>query len=240
MNIQDMSNEFDVLLNSYATKTKFGSQDGIGDIRLNEHEKSVFLTKAQEEIMLSLYTGKNPYGESFEQTEELRRYLSSLVEEKSIDPIETSDGKPLGIESFSKFFTLPDNCWFITYEGIAISDDKCGDGSNIEVVPVKQDEYRKLRKNPFRGANDRRALRFDLSDGVIEIVSKYTVTKYYIRYLKKLTPIILAPLDTEASIDGKTDITGCELHESLHHKILERAVVLALQSKGYNVNSENK
>ena len=66
MSIQEFSDRFDVLLNSYATKAGFGSQDGVGDIRLNEHEKSVFLTQAQEDIVLSLYTGKNSYGESFE------------------------------------------------------------------------------------------------------------------------------------------------------------------------------
>ncbi len=34
-------------------------------------EKSIFLTKAQEEIIIDLYNGKNPFGDSFEKTEEL-------------------------------------------------------------------------------------------------------------------------------------------------------------------------
>jgi hypothetical protein len=108
------------------------------------------------------------------------------------------------------------------------------------VVPVRQDEYHKLKKNPFRGANDRRALRLDLSEGNVEIVSKYTVTKYYLRYLKKLNPIILVNLPNDVSIDGRNKSQTCELHESLHQRILELAVRMALQSKGYTINNENK
>jgi hypothetical protein len=238
MTREDFSNSFDTQLNSFAHTAQFGDDTSLADIRVDEYEKSVFLTKAQDEIVIGLYTGKNAYGESFEQTEELRRYLANLIEEKELDPITTSDGKPLGMESNSKFFTLPPDCWFITYECVIISDGKCEDTTSLQVVPVRQDEYHKLKKNPFRGANDRRALRLDLSEGNVEIISKYTVTKYYLRYLKKLSPIILAKLDNEG-IEGKTEPMDCKLHESLHQKILDRAVMMALQSKGYKSN-ENK
>ena len=50
-----------------------------GKLEFDEYEKSVFLTKAQEELVISIYDGKNLSGESFENTEEARRSLSSLV-----------------------------------------------------------------------------------------------------------------------------------------------------------------
>ena len=232
MSIEDFSHEFDILLNSYDTS--------IG-VTLNEYEKSVFLTKAQEEYVIGLYTGKNVSGESFEETEEMRRYLSEIVEEAIINPISTTNGKPLGVDSKSKFFTLPDNLWFITYEAVAVEGDECMQGFSLMVIPVRQDEYQKLKKNPFRGANDRRALRFDLSENNVEIVCKYPVTQYYVRYLRKLQPIVLADFRNDGvTVNGVAVPTECELHESLHRDILERAVVRVLQSKGYTRNNENK
>ena len=172
-------------------------------------------------------------GTSFEETEEMRRYLSKLVKEAKLEPITTSNNKPLGIDSNSKFFTLPADLWFITYESVSISDGKCDNMTTMDVYPVTQDEYHKIKKNPFRGANNRRSLRLDLSDGVVEIVSKYTVTEYYLRYLRKLRPIVLINLGDEQSIEGINTISECELPEILHQRILDRAVQLALQSRGY-------
>lgn len=240
MEIQDFSHGFDTLLNSYAVAAGFGSTDNLATIELDEYEKSVFLTKAQEDLAIDLYSGRNPIGASFEETEELRRYLSPLVEERTLSPIPTTNGKPLGVDSKSKFFTLPEDLWFITYESVILSDGKCGENTQMEVVPVRQDEYHKIKKNPFRGANDRRALRLDLSEGNIEIVSKYTVASYYLRYLRKLKPIILVNLDGENAIEGRTAVSNSELPESLHQMILDRAVILAAQSRGYTRNNENK
>ena len=228
----------DTLLNSYAVSARFGSTDNPGTIELDEYEKSQLLTKSQEDTVIDLYSGRNPIGASFEQTEELRRYLANLVREAKLSPIETTAGI-LGIDSKSKFFTLPEDLWFITYESVSITDGKCEDHTSLEVIPVRQDEYHRIKKNPFRGANGRRALRLDLSDGVIEIVSKYAVSEYYLRYLRKIKPIILTDLGSENSIRGISSATECELPESLHQMILERAVAAALQSRGYNTRNEN-
>lgn len=50
MNNAEFSNEFDTLLNSYNTAES--------SIELDEYEKSVLLTKAQEDLIISIYTGK--------------------------------------------------------------------------------------------------------------------------------------------------------------------------------------
>ena len=238
MTINDFSSQFDVLLNSYAIPAKFGSTDNPGTIELDEYEKSLLLTKSQEDLVIGLYSGRNTFEASFEETEELRRYLANFVKEARLEPI-TSTAGIIGINSNSKFFTLPDNLMFITYESVEISDGKCDGMSTLEVYPVRQDEYNRIKKNPFRGANDRRALRLDLSEGVIEIVSKYTVSSYYLRYLRKLAPIVLADFGDEQSIEGVSSISECELPESVHQRILERAVMLALQSRGYLAQNNN-
>lgn len=254
MTAQEFSSSFDTLLDSYAHQATFGKDASEADLRFDEYEKSVFLTKAQEEVALALYNGRNSSLEGFEETEELRRYLSNLICEAELDPVESSNGKPIGLNSKSKFFTLPDGTapeseegeepittlpavWFITYEAVIISDGKCENTTSMEVVPVRQDEYHRIKNNPFRGANSHRSLRLDLSEGMVEIISEYTVTKYYIRYLRKLNPIIVAPLDDQ-SIDGISTVTECELPDYLHQRILERAVNLAIQ-RG-KINNENK
>lgn len=237
MDIKQFSDGFDTMLNSYSVSANFGKEASSQAITLDEYEKSVFLTKAQEEVVLSLYNGKNPYNESFESTEEIRRYLANLVAESSLKPITNTSGMPLGVSSSSTFFTLPEDLWFITLEQVVVDKGKCGN-TKIKVYPVKQDEYLSIKDNPFRGANGRRALRFDLSEGIVEIASIYTVASYYVRYLKKPTPIILVDLPDELTINKVSVATECMLHSALHQKILERAVRLALQSKGYNINKE--
>jgi hypothetical protein len=233
MTLDDFSSGFSVLLNSYSRESLFGEEATRETIVLDEFEKSLLLTEAQREIVLELYTGKNPYGESFEYTEEIRRYLSDLISQATKTPITNLTGMPLGGEGLASFFTLPDDLWFITYESVKLSDDinGCKAGAVLDVVPVKQDEYHKVKRNPFRGATSRRALRLDLSDNNVEIICKYPIASYYVRYLKKLTPIVLADLG-DVDIEGVSTPTECELHEALHQKILERAVLKALESRG--------
>lgn len=244
MTISEFSNNFDVLVHSYTRLRDFDNKEPYDTIEFNEYEKSLYLTKAQEEVVLELYNGKNAYRESFEQTEELRRYLADLIEEKRLDPITNSSNNPIGGEG-SAFFSLPETppVWFITYESVAVSNADCSKKTMMDVYPVRQDEYSKIRTNPFRGANNRRVLRLDLSDGVIEIVSKpsITVQSYYIRYLRKPKPIILVDLPNNLSFNGiSLASTKCEVHEGLHQRILERAVSMALASKGILAGKDNK
>jgi len=239
MELIDFSNGFDTLLSSYVTRSAMGVTDNPISIQLDEYEKSKHLTQSQEELVLSFYSGRNNTGKGFEETEEVRRYLANLIEVDELDPEpDSNDSLPPAIGDKSAFFTLPEDLWFITYESVSATrpgTEACGNECNIDVIPVKQDEYHRIKKNPFRGANERRALRLDLANRLVEIICKYTITKYYVRYLKKLSPIVLTTLDAENAINGVTTPTNCELDSSLHERILQRAVELALISRGlYN------
>lgn len=239
MTLEEFSNGFDTLVSSYRRFKDFDRRENLDSVEFNEYEKSYYLTKAQKEVVVSLYNGLNAKGDSFESTEESRRYLSNLVREASLKPISNSSGLLLGVGSNSKFFTLPEDLWFITYEAVNLSDIHCRALTPMDVYPVTQDDYNKTRRNPFRGANDRRALRLDLSDGVVEIVSKYPVSTYYVRYLKKPHPIVLEDLPNQLTVEGEGKESGCELHEALHQKILELAVSAALQSKSVGASKED-
>lgn len=241
MTLQEFSDQFDVVVNSYRRFKDFDKHEIPDSIEFNEYEKSVYLTKYQEELVLSLYNGRNQASLSFEETEEMRRLLANLVKDCSLSPISNSANKPIGMGSSSKFFTLPSDLWFITYEAVSTrGDGKCDTREGMEVTPVTQDEYHRVKNNPFRGPNWRRALRLDLSDGVVEIVSKYNVEHLYVRYLRKPQPIILEDLPNNLTINGEHTQSACELHEALHQRILEGAVIQALRSKGYNIDNKEK
>ena len=209
----EFSIEFDILYNNISSNKAPG---------LNEYEKSVFLTKAQEQIVTELYSGRNTTYSSFEETEEQRRYLHSLITTSSLEESTEIDDI---ITSNSSIYKLPENIMFITYETAILTGNK-----EVTVYPVSQDELSKIIKNPFRGPSNNRVLRLDLGNNSIEVISNYDITKYLIRYIRKPNPIILVDLEDDLSINGVSEESVCELDSSLHRTILDRAVALALQT----------
>ena len=63
MTTQEFSNMFDTILNSYASQGVFGEQASRGEIVLDEYEKSVLLTQAQDIIVKTYFDRTlNPQG----------------------------------------------------------------------------------------------------------------------------------------------------------------------------------
>lgn len=236
MTLEEFSNGFDQLVNSYKRFKDFDKQELLDSIEFDEYEKSFFLTKAQEELVVNFYNGKNPYGDSFESTEELRRYLDNLVVTEVYSASEQVSGT--GVSTSSVFYKLPEKLAFITMEQITYGDESlgCYNGSSANVYPITQDEYSRVKNNPFRGPTKYKALRLDAGEGVVELVSKYKIKSYLVRYLAKPEPIILEDLPNDLTIDGVSSQTECKLNEILHNTILERAVQIGLQSKGVSVS----
>lgn len=233
MTTEEFSNEFDILLDSNHFIRDFGEVSNKVDIVLDEYEKSMFLTKAQEELVLEVYTGKNIYSDSFERTEEARRYLNKLV--KTIIISAKLSGL-IGLSDTSTFFQLPEDVWFITYESAVLKDERLGclDGEEALVIPVTQDTYYKMADNPFRGPSKSRVLRLDIENNIVEIVSNYNIDRYIVRYLARPKPIILSDLDG-LTINDIGVRTECELNSAFHRNILERAVKLAIAAKSKTI-----
>lgn len=215
MSTEEFSNEFDILLNSHSGNS----------IELDEYEKSVILTEAQELVIKGLYNGSLT-GKTFEETEELRRGLDSLI--KTDYPTLIIDKN--GIDTNSTFYQLKDDVWFITYESVNITESYCKNNATIEVIPVRQDEWHRIKKNPFKMPNKRRVVRLDNGNNISELISKYPIQNYLVRYISKPSPIILVNLEDSLSIDGLTTVTECKLNTVLHRKILETAVELAIKT----------
>ena len=232
----EFSTEFDVILNN--------STIGTLPLRLDEYEKSVFLTKAQENLVLSTYTGQNATGDHFEDTELARAILRPLIETDTLVAVAIGDvKKQLWDDKYThSYWRLPtNNLWFILYEQVSQLDDclnPCYNGKSAKVSVVGIDQYNNLLNNPFKGPSEKRVFRVDYGvpltsqdNAVLELISKYNVDSYRMRYLRRPLPIILQNLPPGLSINNITTNTKCELGSATHRRILEDAVRLALASK---------
>lgn len=229
----EFSNGFDTLVDSYKRFKDFDDKQVLDSVEFNEYEKSIFLTQAQEDIVKSYYTGNGNGSDSFESNESVRRYLDTLVKTHVSNSEATPEAKK--INSNSKFFELPtgDDLWFIVYEGVTLSGlaPGCNDSQGVSVVPIKHDNLQRVLKNPFRAPNERRVLRLDIAGGMVELISRYAISEYIVRYVSKPEPIILTNLPNNLTINGISSITDCRLNSVIHSAILERAVQLALTSR---------
>ena len=208
MNLKELELEFDILINNISSNQAPG---------FTPLEKSIFLTEAQEFYIKELY---NTNG--FEKDEEVSEYLRTLVKQKVFSISEGS------VEDNSVYFPIPEDLWFITYEAAKLNNN-CDKLPLAIVVPVKQDEFFRIYNNPFRGPSKSRVLRM-LIDNKIELVTKYSIKNYTVRYLSKPEPIVLEGLNecgiTPYDSYGEAG-NPCKLPSSTHRNILLKAVQLA-------------
>ena len=220
MNVQEFSNSFDTLLQPYIAKESFSEQNSLA---FDEYEKSIFLTKAQEQIVLELY-------QELEQSEEVRKYLSNLIKTDNYVPIGEQDETLINNNFKSYKVEISNDILFMIYEQCTLSDENnCINNKIVSVVPTIHDDLDKVLKNPFKSPNNRKVIRLDF-DNKIELISKYNISNYKVRYLKKPNPIILVTLD-DLNIDKKQEVSNGETNPILHERIVQRAVQLAVQSK---------
>lgn len=202
MTLEELSNEFDVIVNSY---------DNSQSLVFNEYEKSIYLTKAQEYIIKDLYR-------NYEGTEELNSYLKTLIKDKTY-PIEDSTNIELD---------YPDNFLYILKEYANINTT-CKSNSRVDVLPITQDEYNEVVENPFRGSKSK-VLR--LEENKIKLITDLPIVSYTMTYLSNPSPIILIDLPNGLTINNESrKSTTIETSESIHREILDKAVQLAIQSK---------
>ncbi len=218
MTTTEFSNEFNILYNNIASNQAPG---------LDEYEKSVLLTAAQEAVVTNLYNG-NLMLESFDSTEAVKRYLGSLLQDKVVTEFETISSI---FDDNTKFVKLEEDVFYLVYESAVIKDKSftCNTDNQktILIVPTTVDDYFKYSQNPFKKPNCRKGFRVDYSDTIIELISPYDIIKYQYKYIKKPDPIILIDLEDGTSINGKTEEATCKLNTALHRIILEQAVKLA-------------
>lgn len=229
MTTKEFSHEFDIHYNSIASNQA-------PDIDL--YEKSVFLSKAQLELVKSHFSPLgNKYQKGFEESSKRRLDLNQLIETYSSTPLVKNPKE--GLHPNSIFFPIAtDTMFIITESAKLVSDDKCVNGNFVKVVPKTHDEYNIQIGNPFKRPDKTVIWRLDhasLSTGIknVELItSEKSISEYKVRYIKYPFPIILTNLDVAfpnegLSIDNKKTERTCMLDESFHREILDRAVEIA-------------
>lgn len=210
--------EFDVLYNNIASNAAPG---------INSYEKSVLLTKAQEEIIKNYFNPQgNKYKEGFDDSVKRQIDFSGLIS--------VAQGTLLDQQGFdlrAKVFKIPTDVFLIINESIVTNTGV------KQIIPIKFDEYTRLMSKPYKEPLKYQAWRLvtegDIDTGVtVEIIpnSQETIDNYTLRYVRRPRPIILADLKSEygdVSINGETSVSQCELNPLIHREILQRAVELA-------------
>ena len=114
---------------------------------------------------------------------------------------------------------------------------------NYVVVPINYREYDREMSKPFAQPLKKQAWRlfsnqstgFDVHSEIIPktfTVPEGATTKYKIRYVKRPRPIILEDLPDGLNIDGISTESSCELNPILHPEILQKAVEIAVATRG--------
>ena len=225
MTTQEFSNEFDVLYNNIMSNQAPG---------LDEYEKSVFLTKAQLEILKNYFNPKgNKYGQGFDENAKRQIDFSTLITVAK-PSLYTPTDDYVKFDDRSQLYKMPSDILLVLNETGINTVDKVK--RLISIVPINYEEYARLMSKPWKQPLKNQGWRLFQSAGEVdfisEVVIKYnsTLTDYKIRYVKRPKPIILANLADEysnVSIEGLNTVTECELDPILHPEILQRAVELA-------------
>jgi len=233
MNVTEFSQEFDTLYNNIKSQSSPG---------LDEYEKSVFLTKAQEELIKNYFNPKsNKLQEGFDDNEKRQIDFSEIIKVTNVTVSTPIAGQYISIDDRAQMFLLPAETFLITNEQVTLEDDLTEDKFKVTVVPINYKEYDRIMAKPYKEPLKRQCWRMIQSNStspvnsqgqqmVSEIISRTgtTVDKYVIRYVKKPQPIILASLTPwDLSINGVTGISECELNPIVHREILDRAIELA-------------
>lgn len=137
MTTSEFSNEFDVLYNNIASNAAPG---------INEYEKSVFLTRAQSEIVRSYFEPNNKVRTGFDGSEKRQYDFSILMRTASLFNINavkeriTSDEK---IDKRSQVFIFPEDYFLSVNEVITDSIQF------YSVLPITYDEYQRMMTKPY-------------------------------------------------------------------------------------------
>lgn len=246
MTYKEFSQNFDVLY----TNSTSGLAPG-----LTEYEKSIFLTKAQNEIVKNHFNAnsndkKEGYGDTSKRDIDFSCITSFYRYRGSFDEIGNNiieDEATFAVNK-SIAISLPSDMIAIINEDFYISSaDEVTyetDLQHFAVIPIKPEVYSILMAKPWQGPKKRQVWRMlhntGIADNTAELIFSYPLYKklaadfgtdigyvYTVRYIQFPPPIITINLNTGFSIQGRTSATTSILPKELHEEIVQRAVEIA-------------
>lgn len=244
MTVEEFSDQFDILYNNITSNQAPG---------LDEYEKSIFLTRAQEDIVKGYFDPLlNKTQQGFDGNERRQIDFSMLIKSAVITPKDTAfdmdtegfDRRAYIIplyeikEDYSKEPILSPVLLFLNEK---LRVDRNGKEIDLTVSPMSFTGYNILMDKPYKRPTKWQAWRLldnkENADNTGEsfISNLYIIPgandnpiRYSCRYLKRPNPIILEDLPEEGPrIDGERSAMTSELDPILHKEIVQRAVELA-------------
>ena len=241
MTTQEFSSTFDTLLNSYDSKAMFGEAASKEDIVLDEYEKSVLLTQAQDIIVKSYFDrALNQQGQGFDDSQRRQVDFSNLI---TVGTGTATDGTTY--DERGKLFKMPSKILFPLNEKLKVTTGSAA--SLYVVVPMNYKEYDRMMSKAYSQPLKKQCWRLfqnvsgvDIISEIIPIegsLSETSILEYKIRYVRRPNPIILTNLaftqsQSNLNIDGVTEVTECELNPIIHMDILNKAVEIAYSTRG--------
>lgn len=251
MGINEMSQWFDVLYNQVNSNQAAS---------IDEVEKSIFLTKGQEELIKAYFDRRgNKFLQGFDDGQKRQYDFSTLIKHSNLTQVDVDDK----YDPRSLVYLLPSDMFLPLLESVV---ETSGSYTYIyQVIPISYEQYHVLMQKPYKYPQKNSVWRLimDKIDNEItkqhgrgcEIIGRFKTDDiiYKMRYVKKPYPIILVNLDNEyngMTIDGfhgnsnlqseaniaiYNSVTGeagipCYLPENMHHEVVQRAVELATAS----------
>ena len=220
MTAAEFSSRFDVRFNLINSNLAFS---------VNDYEKSMYLTTAQEQVLSNYFNQKgNKYGEGFDMSEKRHVDFSSVVNTAALT---TEDGGTPFTEK-GLIFRINDDVLFVINEKFDYKDASSTDYST-SVFPIEYKDLQRILSKPYKSPPKRQSWRIVKGGNtsgnlIVEIMPKANIDKtkaftYTARYIKRPTPIITASI-SPLTINGLSALTECTLPPEIHDEILDRAI----------------
>jgi hypothetical protein len=226
--VKEWSDAFDVLFNEVMSNASAS---------LDEYDKSIFLTKGQEEVIKNYFNPKgNKYQEGFDDNAKRQSDFATLLKVATLTAPSSSYSN---FDARSNAYQFPGDFFIAINEQYQVSADN--KTYPYTIIPLSYTEYNRMMQKPYKYPPKSQVWRLITGEvtannnkvPVVEIIGRYNpdgTGSYKLRYVRRPKPIILVDLNTidnNLSINGETSATTCELPEHIHEEILQRAVELA-------------
>lgn len=203
----EWADNFDILYNSITSNQCPG---------LDNVEKSFFLNKAQDELIKSYFSPKlNKPQEGFDDSERRQIDFSNIIAIQEVNSKEFEEAE-IDDRGNVKTANLNDDILIILNEYVIVN--RKATQTRLTVVPIDYREYQRLMSKPNKRPLKNQAWRLFGTSNKAELIPGYgdLLYKYVVRYIRK-----------PRQIDLDSETQTCELDESCHHELLQRAAELA-------------
>ena len=221
MTKEEMSNEFDILYNQVNSNQAPG---------VDEYEKSIFLTKAQDDIIRMYFDPRgNKFQEGFDGSQKRQYDFSTILTHAKLDRITDTTYDSYDPRALS--FKLPKDFFLSTNESV-VEKMNAREAIVYQIIPISYYDYGRLMQKPYQYPPKRSVWRLitenistanigrtnvgpqddedqeapRINRTVCEIIGRFINPdniQYRMRYVKRPLPILLENFSSSGlSIDG--------------------------------------